>query len=208
MKTTTKIIIIVAVALALLAVAAYFIVDLNNELQKQKEDNEKYKQISSLLNNEDKKILDYTLKTGILLNNASNDKSSVLDNLYKIATTPRAKGLNNSKIMQDTLKSIANPYTITQRFGDIPDEYKETVVNKVTNNSQNLITRKSAEFELENLFSGCCVAASEQFNLAKKQPAEYARFVEGLSSPNKSVEKDIKLDSLSENTTSTTSETS
>lgn len=165
-----------------------------------KEDNEKYKQVSSLLNNEDKKLLDYTLKTGILLNNASNDKSSVLDNLYKIATTPRAEGLENSKIMQDTLKSIANPYTITQRFGNIPDEYKETVVNKVTNNSQNLITRKSAEFELDNLFSGCCVAASEQFNLAKKQPAEYARFVEGLSSPNKSVEKDIKLDSLSENT--------
>ena len=165
-----------------------------------KEDNEKYKLVSSLLNNEDKKLLDYTLKTGILLNNASNDKSSVLDNLYKIATTPRAKGLDNSKIMQDTLKSIANPYTITQKFGDIPDEYKETVINKVTNNSQNLITRKSAEFELDNLFSGCCVAASEQFNLAKKQPAEYARFVEGLSSPNKSVEKDIKLDSLSENT--------
>ena len=48
MKTTTKIIIIVAVALALLAVAAYFIVDLNNELQKQKEDNEKYIQLAEM----------------------------------------------------------------------------------------------------------------------------------------------------------------
>ena len=165
-----------------------------------KEEKEKYNTVSHLLNREDRKLLDYTLKSGVLLNNNSNDKSSVLDNLYKMSTTQRADGLDNKKLVQSTLTSIANPYTITQKFGDIPKEYKNVVVDKLTNNSQNLIKRKATELELQNLFSGCCVAASEQFNLASKQPAEYARFAEGLTSPAKSVNKDIKLDSLSENT--------
>lgn len=165
-----------------------------------KEEKEKYNTVSHLLNREDRKLLDYTLKSGVLLNNNSNDKSSVLDNLYRMSTTQRAEGLDNKKLVQSTLTSIANPYTITQKFGDIPKEYKNVVVDKLTNNSQNLIKRKATELELQNLFSGCCVAASEQFNLASKQPAEYARFAEGLTSPTKSVNKDIKLDSLSENT--------
>ena len=165
-----------------------------------KEEKEKYNTVSHLLNREDRKLLDYTLKSGVLLNNNSNDKSSVLDNLYKMSTTQRADGLDNKKLVQSTLTSIANPYTITQKFGDIPKEYKNVVVDKLTNNSQNLIKRKATELELQNLFSGCCVAASEQFNLASKQPAEYARFAEGLTSPAKSVNKDIKFDSLSENT--------
>lgn len=117
-----------------------------------------------------------------------------------MATTPRANGLENKKLLKDTLISVTDPYTITQKFGDIPDEYKTEVINKLTNNSPNLIKRKSTEIELQELFSGCCVAASEQFNLAKKQPAEYVRFAEGLTSPEKSVSKNIKLDSLSENT--------
>ncbi len=165
-----------------------------------KEEKEKYKILSQDLDKNDKKYLDFALKTGILLNNDSNDKSSVLDNLYKIATTQRAKDLDNKKLLKDTLISVTDPYTITQKFGDIPDEYKTEVIDKLTNNSKNLITRKNTEIELRDLFSGCCVAASEQFNLAKKKPAEYVRFAEGLTSTNKSVCKEIKLDSLSENT--------
>ncbi len=165
-----------------------------------KEEKEKYKTLSQELDKPDRKYLDYALKSGILLNNDSNDNTSVLDNLYKMATTPRANGLENKKLLKDTLISVTDPYTITQKFGDIPDEYKTEVINKLTNNSPNLIKRKSTEIELQELFSGCCVAASEQFNLAKKQPAEYVRFAEGLTSPEKSVSKNIKLDSLSENT--------
>lgn len=165
-----------------------------------KDEKEKYKVLTQSLDKSSKKVLDYALKTGILLNNDSNDKSSVLDNLYKIATTKRADKLDNKKILTDTLISVTDPYTITQKFGDIPNEYKTEVIDKLTNNSKNLIQRKNAEIEIRDLFSGCCVAASEQFNLAKKKPAEYVRFAEGLTSPEKSVTKEIKFDSLSDNT--------
>ena len=48
-----------------------------------KEEKEKYKVLTQSLDKSNRKVLDYALKTGILLNNDSNDKSSVLDNLYK-----------------------------------------------------------------------------------------------------------------------------
>lgn len=48
MKSSTKMIILVLVALALLGVAAYFIVTLNSDLQKEKENNEKYIQLAEM----------------------------------------------------------------------------------------------------------------------------------------------------------------
>ncbi len=165
-----------------------------------KEDKEKYNTLTKMLAKEDKEKLNFTLKTGLLLNNESNDKSSVLDNLYNIATKERATGLDNKKILTDTLTAIANPHTITQKFGDIPDEYKSRILDPLTKDTKNLIEKKMIETQTQMLFSACCVAASEQFNLCERKPAEYARFAEGLSSPKKSVDKEIKLENLSENT--------
>jgi len=165
-----------------------------------KEEKEQYKVISQYLDRSGREMLNSTLKTGKLLNNNSNDKSSVLDNLYKMTMTQRANGIDPNIVLKDTLTAIYNPHTITQKFGDVPNEYKTGVINTLTNNSPNLIQRKAAEYQLDNLFSGCCVAASEEFNLAQRKPAEFARFAEGLTSPNKAVEKNIKFDSLSENT--------
>ena len=47
--------------------------------------------------------------------------------------------------------------------------------------------------------SGCCVAASIEFNLASQMPAEFARIAEGLSSPNMSVKKHLSLNTLCDN---------
>ena len=54
---------------------------LNNDAVKQK-----YAEVSSILEPETKVLLSGLLKSGILLNNNSNDGSSVLDNLHKVAT--------------------------------------------------------------------------------------------------------------------------
>ncbi len=48
MKNSTKTIILIVVALALLGVAAYFILSLNSELQKEKDNNEKYQQLAEM----------------------------------------------------------------------------------------------------------------------------------------------------------------
>ena len=165
-----------------------------------KEEKAEYKYLTKHLDKEGRKMLENLLKTGVLLKNDSNDKSTTLENLYKLATTPRAEGMDADLLLKHTVTAIYNPHTITQHFGDVPDEYKPEIIAKITNNTKNLIDRKMADIELDELYSGCCVAASEEFNLASKKPAEFARFAEGLTSPKKSVEKEIRLDSLSDKT--------
>ncbi len=160
---------------------------LRTELSSKDEQN-KYNELTKLLDKDSKKQLNTLLKTGALLNSASNDNSTTLDNLYKIATTPRAQGLNNVVILKDTIASIADPHVITQQFGNIPQQYKAQVA--ALENGQDVNVEHS----------GTCVSASIEFNLADKHPAEFARFAEGLSSPSMSVKKDIKLNNLADNT--------
>ena len=146
----------------------------------------KYSEISANLDTDGKKALDYLLKTGLLLNNKSNDKSSTLDNLHKIVTNKRADGLDAKTMLNDTVKTIANPAIITQHFGNIPDNIKG-------------ILKEYDPATQEVPHSGCCVAASIEFNLASQMPAEFARVAEGLSSEKMSCNKTIDLKNLCDN---------
>ena len=84
------------------------------------DEKQKYKELLNIVDKNTKKQLEVLLKSGILLNCDSNDHSTVLDNLYKIATTQRAEGLSNEGILKDTIATISHPFVITQQFGDIP----------------------------------------------------------------------------------------
>ncbi len=155
-----------------------------------KDEKDKYNELSKLVDKDTRKQLNKLLKTGILLNSASNDNSTTLDNLYKIAKTPRAQGLNNAVMLKDTINTLTDPYIITQQFGNIPAKYQAQVMAAAGNNA--------ADVNVEH--SGTCVASSIEFNLAQKYPAEFARFAEGLSSPALSVQKTIKMNNLADNT--------
>ena len=165
-----------------------------------KEDKVKYSQLVSNLDKTGKKQLETILKNGILLNTNSNDKSSTLDSLYKIITTPRAAGLDPKVVLKETLNTIANPFVITQKFGDIPKPYAEEILKTASRpaklSEKDPINAKT--IDVEN--SGACVAASIEFNLAKQMPAEFTRFAESLTSPKVAVEKTIQLKNLANNT--------
>lgn len=150
----------------------------------------KYNELLKTVSKDTKKQLNILLKNGVLLNSASNDNSTTLDNLYKIATTPRAQGLSNNDILAQTVAILADPHVITQQFGNIPTQYK----------SQVAMLNQSAPGEENVEHSGTCVASSIEFNLAQKHPAEFARFAQGLSSPEMSVSKTIKMNNLADNT--------
>ncbi len=147
-----------------------------------------------------KKQLNALLKSGILLDSNSNDNSTVLDNLHKIATTPRAQGLDNKNILKDTIGILSSPFTITQHIGDIPIEYREQALAANTASKSHLVDTFQATNDIDVEHSGTCVAASIEFNLAEAMPAEFTRFAEGLSSPKMSVDKEIKLKNLADNT--------
>lgn len=165
-----------------------------------KSDIEKYSTLVSSLDVEGRKSLDYLLKTGVLLNNKSNTRSTTLDSLYKIATEERATGLDNKTVLAETVNTIANPFKINQHFGDIPEQIKPYIVNYQTNNSQDEQVRNQAIQESNVRNSGCCVAASIEYNLASQVPAEFARIAEGLTSTDMAVNKEIDLKNISENT--------
>lgn len=165
-----------------------------------KEEKKKYEELTEDLNQEYKKKLDFALKSGILLKNNSDDKSSVLDSLHKILKEERDQGLDGRTILKECLDIIANPYVITQTAEDIPKEYKKQVIGIMTNLSENDNDILNAESYLDNLHMGTCPTASVEFDLATKNPAEFFRMVEGLTSPKNEVYKAIDMDALSENT--------
>ena len=165
-----------------------------------KEEKAKYTEVVSHLDRSGRKIVNNLLKTGVLLNDNSNDKSTVLDNLYKMVTEPRAEGLDPKTMLKDTIATIAYPYLITQQFGDIPAEYKQKAIEMNNEGKTNLFDIRQGISDINVVHSGTCVAASTEFKLAKQLPAEFARFANELSSPKMSVEKNIRLDNLADET--------
>ena len=67
---------------------------------------QQYSVVSSMLEPEARVALSGLLKTGILLNNNSNDGSSVLENLHKIATEPRIKGLSAKNLLTEAITTV------------------------------------------------------------------------------------------------------
>lgn len=139
--------------------------------------------------------LDKLLKSGKLLEKNANDKSSILDNLYEMATSERACSLDRKNLISNTLDAILNPAIITQNFGDIPYEDKVEILSSLDNDNP---IRKNPSM-MDITASGTCVAASNEVNLADKYPAEFSRWVNKLSSTEKQLTSKIKLKSISKN---------
>ena len=137
--------------------------------------------------------MDALLKSGKLLSSSSNDNSTTLKNLYDILTLPRCDGLDNVKILAQTIDALYNPTVITQNFGDMPEDIKNQILS-----SDDIAQGVKANPELMDVEgSGTCVAASVEFHMANKHPAEFARWVSGLTSQNQEVEQKVRLDALS-----------
>lgn len=160
-----------------------------------RDEHKKYNAVVDYLDKQSKKDLQLLLKTGKLLDKTSNDNSTTLDNLYKIATEERTIGLNKEKVLSDVIGTIKNPFSITQKFGDIPVEMQNQIIAEAQSQGK---TISSADLDVK---SSTCPAASIEFNLAHKMPAEFARMAEGLTSPKMSVEKTIKIKDLSQGLT-------
>ena len=143
------------------------------------------------------KQMDMLLKSGKLLSK-SNDSSTMLDNLYEIATVSRTDGLDSKNLISNILDNTLNPRIITQTLGDIPQNEMYSIVAKLPADSP--LRKNPAQINaISSVSSGTCPAASNEVNLADKNPAEYARWVNKLSSNDKSVTLNLKLSSISSN---------
>lgn len=150
-------------------------------------DEAKYEEIKNSLPLDKKFELEILRRKGILTDNRSNDKTSTLENLHKILTTERADGFDNLDTLKETISHLNNPYLISQKSD-----------NSITNYLEAAFSPKTPIFNKDN--SSTCTAACIEFDLAKQEPAEFTRFVEGLTSPKLAVEKTINLENLANKT--------
>lgn len=160
---------------------------------------QKYNTVYGMVDTSNKQKLNELLSNGRLLDKKnSNDRSSVLDNLYKIATEQRVAGLDTKVVLNETVNTIHNPFVITQKFGDIPKKYQKEILD-----AENFATRAMNKPKISindlDVRSNCCVAASIEFDLAFRMPAEFARMIAGLTSEKMSVEKVIETKSVASN---------
>ncbi|MEI7474848.1 MAG: hypothetical protein WCK67_08715 [bacterium] len=182
------------------------------------QDKAMYSQISEFIGKENQAKFDNLLKTGKLLSNKSNDGSSTLQNLHKIMTTPRADGLDNKKVLIETIKTIENPMIINQNFGKIPDlETPSILANEwftTFNKGMGFNSKLAPHFndakytgpfiavtkeDMNVEYSGTCVASSIEFNLADRKPAEFTRLVASLSAPEMTAEINLKYNDIAKN---------
>ena len=175
-------------------VRAYNTTGISNSLSTP-EVQQKYAEVSSMLDPEARVELSKLLKSGVLLNNNSNDGSSVLDNLHKMATEPRIKGLDTKNLLTQTIQTIANPEVISQNFGDLPD----AVARSVFRHSAELGVKSADEINVDRNGSNTCVAASLEYDMASTAPAEFARFAAALSSDDYTVTKEMPLEQIAGN---------
>ncbi len=144
-----------------------------------KKNTQLFNKVSKKLDNEGKLLLDNLHKNGKLYSTDSADGSSTIENLNKILTEPRLKFFDPQNIAKETLRTLNDPYLITQNFGYIP----ESIIPQSTG--------------FVNFSKGhTCPAASIEFDLADRRPAEFVRYVEALTSPKMSVQTKINYTDL------------
>lgn len=163
------------------------------------DDKKMYSKILKNLDEPTKKNFNKLVDSGIILQRNSNDGSSVLENLYKIMSNPRHEGLETSKILSQTINTLAFPYIITQDFGDIPAQKVPEMQAAASEPNPNQPPEGTTLQDCNvGANSSCCVAASIEFSLAHKKPAEFARMVEGLTGVEPQVISKVQLDKITD----------
>ncbi|MBQ7450854.1 hypothetical protein IJS77_05490 [bacterium] len=153
-----------------------------------------YSKVASALPQKQRFQIENLLRRGILLDSRSNDNTTVLDNLNKILEEKRARGLDKKIVLSELVNTLNNPFVITQKFGDIPDKELIDIIKQPGKYKPQADSKvEQYNSSIKNVHSCACVAASIEFDLATKQPAEFARIANGLTSENICAEKKLKM---------------
>lgn len=128
-----------------------------------------------------------------------DDGLTMLDNLYKIATEPIVGNIDNYILLICTMHNMLYPPKgIKQTADDIPRSERKKIFQATFNPSDPAAPKKLEDIDIKR--TATCPAASMEFELARRNPAEYVRFVAGFTSPAREVKTVIQYDDISENT--------
>lgn len=154
-----------------------------------------YTAIYTKLDSNGKAQLKKLLDQGILANAKTDDGRSTLYHLYAMATTPRGSGYDQQKILRETVAKLSEPYTITQKFSPLSQQAAAQMMKKEMETNR---SGKPVKWEDLNVTSSAtCVSSSVMYYMAEKEPGEFARHMNELTSPLHAFYEKARLDEIS-----------
>ncbi len=164
-----------------------------------------YRALKKALNREGNKQLKGLLKSGALTENGAENGHSTLYHLYAILTTQRAQGLDNRKVLAQTVRLLNKPYLITQKFAPLSEKSsKELLRVRNTDTAQGLnragvmpVVQPLSWQDIDVKNSATCVSSSVMYYMADKNPSELTRHLNELTSPMLAFQEKAKLEEIS-----------
>ncbi len=156
-----------------------------------------YRTLQKNLSSHGKKYLYGLLKSGRLMDISVSDQQSTLAHLYSIVTTPRAQSLDAKTILEDTVRLLDHPETVTQKFGTLTQNNIQALVNYYHSGLGPKITQPLSLKMLQVNSSATCVASSVMFYMLHREPSEFVRQVSQLSSPRLAFYQKVSASELS-----------
>jgi hypothetical protein len=142
-----------------------------------------YKALRKNLSRRGRSHLYQQLVQGRLTDTRTDDKRSTLSHLYSIMTTPRAQGINSKLILEETLRLMSEPQTITQKFGTLKQQSLQQMMNFYNSGYGPQLAQPVDMNTLRVTTSATCVASSVMYYMANRNPGEFARHISELTSP-------------------------
>ncbi len=162
-----------------------------------------YRDIRASLNRKGRKELSALLKSNVLSDNSAENGHSTLFQLYSILKTRRTPGLKNEKILEEVIKILNRPYTITQKFAPLSEIAAQQIL-QVRNNPLPLnrtgvtpAVRPLGWNDIKVKNSATCVSSSVMYYMADKSPSELARHLNEITSPMQAFYEKAKLSEIS-----------
>lgn len=161
-----------------------------------------YLELNKAMGRDGRTHLKNLMKAGVLNDDQTDDGHSTLYQLYAMLTTRRANGLDNKKLVNETVRILNRPYLITQKFGPLSETTGQQILqvrnNPTLTRAGEMPSFKPLSWEDLNVTSSAtCVSSSVMYYMADKKPGELARHLNELTSPAAAFYEKVKLEELS-----------
>lgn len=142
-----------------------------------------YKELRKSLSRKGRRYLYQQLAKGRLTDNRADDNRTTLAHLYAILKNPRATGFQTNAILEETLRILAKPQTIDQKFGTLQPQALQSLSNYYNSGLGPKLAPSVGIQDLQVASSATCVASSVMYYMAHRNPSEFVRHIAELTSP-------------------------
>jgi hypothetical protein len=159
-----------------------------------------YKALYQSANSTGRKQLTRLMKQGVLQDTSSDDGHTTLYHLYKTLNQQPGAGFVSNRLMHIVLKLLDRPYALTQKPATLLDPYADRLLaidGSATSQQRGLkqvyAPKPHTKKDINIRKSYDCAAAATMYGMMDRQPSEFVRQVNGLTSPQRQFTKRVRL---------------